>query len=222
VTPRAPSLLALCVAAVVLSAVPPAVAHGPSPRRTGYVSNVSAVVPNVLGVFVNVVGDTNSLRLSNYSGKEVVVRGDHGEPFLRFARKSIYANLASPTFYVNASRAVPGFAGADAAPRWHKLADGFSYVWRDHRVVWTGIDSPPVVKEQPTKTHLIFNWALPATADRKPFKITGLLGWAPPPGNGGGTNQVPTIAAAVGAALVAAVALGLGVRRLKRRTPRTV
>jgi hypothetical protein len=219
VTPRATSLLALCVVAVVFSAVPPAGGHGPSPRRTGYVSNVSALVPNVLGVSVNVVGETNSLRLSNYSAKQVIVRGDHGEPFLRFAQKSVYANLASPTFYVNASRAVPGFAGAGAAPRWRKVAKGFSYVWRDHRVVWTGIDSPPVVKEEPAKTHLIFSWELPATADGKPFRITGLLGWAPPPDNGGETNRVPMIAASLGAALVAAVAVGMGVRRRRRRAP---
>jgi hypothetical protein len=88
----------LLVLALCIVAVPAAPGHGPGPRRTGYVSNVSALDPNVLGVFVNIVGDTNALRLSNYSGKEVVVRGDEGEPFLRFEQKSVYANLASPTF----------------------------------------------------------------------------------------------------------------------------
>jgi hypothetical protein len=41
----------------------------PGSKLTGYVSTVSAVVPNVLGVNAFVLGGDDRLRISNYSGK---------------------------------------------------------------------------------------------------------------------------------------------------------
>jgi hypothetical protein len=147
------------------------------------------------------------------------VRGDEGEPLLRFAGTSVYETRASPTWYANASRAVPAFARAEAAPRWRKVAQALSYVWQDHRVVWTKADPPQVVEAEPTKAHLVFRWQIPATAAGKPFAINGLLGWGPPPSTSGGRNWTPIAAAAGGAVLLAAGAAAFGARRLRRRAP---
>jgi hypothetical protein len=57
---RGLGLAVLCLLVVA----PTALGHDPNPRRSGYVSNVSGLVPNVLGVSVS-ADDTNSLRLSN-------------------------------------------------------------------------------------------------------------------------------------------------------------
>jgi len=47
----------------------------PGSALTGYVSTVSAVVPNVLGVNALVLGGDDRLRVSNYSGKTIVILG---------------------------------------------------------------------------------------------------------------------------------------------------
>lgn len=66
----------------------------PGSTLTGYVSTVSALVPNVLGVNALVLGGDD--RISNYSGKTVVILGYEGEPYLRFDKSGVYANTLSP------------------------------------------------------------------------------------------------------------------------------
>ena len=79
-------------------------AHRKNYIPKGYVSNISAVVPNVLGVSVNVLGGDERLRLSNYSGKTVVILGYQGEPYLRFTASGVFANELSPASYLNRMR----------------------------------------------------------------------------------------------------------------------
>ena len=93
---------AAAAAALVLAA--PAAAHGPTATQAGYVSNVNAVLPNVLGLSANVVGGDVWLRLSNYSGKEIVILGYQGEPYLRFGHDEVFQNMRAPTTYVNRFR----------------------------------------------------------------------------------------------------------------------
>ena len=71
-------------AAIVLSIASLALAgdasgHGRT-GQGGYVSTVSSLAPPVLGVSVNVVGGDKRLRLSNSSGKTVVVLGNARSP----------------------------------------------------------------------------------------------------------------------------------------------
>ena len=213
-------LIVVLLATAALTAAPDARAHGGT-RSSGYVSTFSNLDPNVLGVLVNVFGPQEFLRVSNYSGKTLVVLGYHGEPYLRFTRSAVYENSASPTAYLNASQTVPQSAAANAEPRWNKVSRSSSYTWHDHRIVWTGAQPPPPVQESPDETHLIFNWRIPARADDRPFRITGFLGWSPPPAtrDGGDTSTWLIVAAAVGGAILLAAAAGAGVRRAKRRTP---
>ena len=211
---RLGSVVALVVAAAAgtLIGSDAARAHGGT-RANGYVSSFSSLQPNVLGVFVNVFGPTNQLRLSNYSGKTIVVLGAQREPYLRFARTTVYENVASPTTYLNTSRKVPAFANSNAKPRWRRVAHSASYTWHDHRIVWTAAEPPRAVQQTPHEPHLVFNWRLPATADDRPFRIVGFLGWAPPPAKED-TSHWWILAAGVGGALAA---VGLALRRKARR-----
>ena len=174
--------------------------------QTGYVSTFSALVPPVLGVSVNVLGGDDRLRLSNYSGKTVVVLGYRGEPFIRFGQEGVFRNARSP---------------ATGPPRWRRVGPGTSYDWHDRRIHWPASEPPRAVSDQPDKPHLIFNWRVPARADGKAFAITGFLGYVPPKdGAGGGRDWgLPLAAGAAGLALMALLLVGAGARRRQRRAP---
>lgn len=213
----ATSLLALCVAAAVLTAVPGVHAHGGT-RSSGYVSSFSSLEPSVLGVLVNVFGSHNTIQLSNYSSKPVVVFGREGEPYLRFTRAGVSENMRSPTTFLNRSEVVPSDANPGAKPLWQKVSHGNGFAWHDHRIVWTGAAEPPIVEQAPDVSHLIFRWSLPATAGGKPFRIKGFLGWAPPPKPpDSGRSSWVYAAAPAGVALAGAVALVLAVRARRAR-----
>jgi hypothetical protein len=191
----------------------------------GYVSTIAGLVPNVLGVSVNVLGGDDRLRLSNYSDKNVVILGYEGEPYLRFTRSGVFENIRSPAAYLNRFRypagLAPGAADAAAPPEWRRVRPGVSFEWHDHRIHWTGKRPPPAVDEGRDKAHLIFNWRVPGRADGKAFAITGFLGYVPRPGARKTQRGwvVPTTGAALGAAALAALWVGMGARRRQRRAP---
>jgi hypothetical protein len=172
--------------------------------QSGYVSTVSALVPPVLGVSVNVLGGDDRLRLSNYSGKTVVVLGYRGEPSLRFAKDGVFRNARSP---------------ASVAPLWHRVAPGASFDWHDRRIHWSATEPPQAVQEDPGRAHLIFDWRVPARADGRPFAITGFLGYVPPrtDEHRGRSWVVPLAGGAGGLALAALIVAGAGARRRSRR-----
>jgi hypothetical protein len=192
----------------------------------GYVSTVAGLQPPVLGVLVSVLGGDDRLRLANYSGKTIEVLGYEGEPFLRFGKAGVYENLRSPATYLsrerNPARAkVPASADTKAAPRWRKVAAaGESFVWHDHRIHWTGSEPPPIVRSAPNEIHRIFRWRIPARADGENFVVAGFLGYAPTPQvEKDDGMSVWLLVAVIGTTLLAAVALGAGARRVRRRAP---
>jgi hypothetical protein len=200
-------------------------AHRKNYVPKGYVSNISAIVPNVLGVSVNVLGGDERLRLSNYSGKTVVILGYQGEPYLRFARSGVFVNELSPASYLNRTRKPgglkPGVADPAAAPRWNRLEVGASYEWFDHRIHWTKNRPPEGVRLHPERIQRIFSWRVRGRADGKPFAITGLLGYAPPPSSDSDSYGwvSPAALGAAGALAAGLLAVGVGARRRKRRAP---
>jgi len=173
------------LAVAVVTLAPWAQAHGPETPGTGYLSKVNAITPNVLGVSANVIGGDAKLRLSNYSGKTVVIRGYGGEPYLRFDARGVYENTRSPAVYLNRVRyptgSVPAIADPEAPPQWHRLSGGNSFTWSDHRIHWPRDEVPPVVQKDPQKTQRILSWRVPGVADGTPFAITGILGYRPLP-----------------------------------------
>jgi hypothetical protein len=210
--------LLLCLAA--LAAPSAGLAHGGKAFQKGFVSSVSAVLPNVLGVSANVTGGDARLRVSNYSGKTVLILGYEREPYLRFDKAGIWVNTRSPAMYLNRFRRSrglhPGVADADAEPRWRKVREGASYEWYDHRIHWNKKTLPLGVRRHPNEVQRIFNWRVPGRVEGRSFAITGLLGYTPPPASAG--RNWAMWGAAAGGGLGAVLAAGvLGVRARGRK-----
>jgi hypothetical protein len=194
---------------------------------TGYVSTVSALEPPVLGVDAIVLGGDDRLRISNYSGKTIVVLGHEGEPYLRFDKQGVWANTRSPAAHLNRFRRprhlAAGVADASAPPSWRLVAPGVTYEWHDHRIHWTADEPPEGVREHPDRIQRIFTWRVPGLANGKRFAINGFLGYAPDRVAGKDDGGAPTwlfVIAGLGAAAVLLAALvGVGARRTRRRAP---
>ncbi|WP_432829054.1 hypothetical protein [Dactylosporangium sp. CA-092794] len=129
---RVGAVVAAGVAGVLLYATP-AAAHGAdAPVAVPYVVRVWSV--SVPGVEVRAVEGGARLELVNRSGREVVVLGLQGEPFLRVSADGVDENRESPTWF--ASRALRGGAvGGDAAAaaEWHRVAGVPVVRWHDER-----------------------------------------------------------------------------------------
>lgn len=209
---------------VLAVALPGAAAAHPGSALTGYVSTVSALEPNVLGVNALVLAGDDRLRISNYSGKTVVILGYQGEPYLRFEKTGVFANMLSPAAHLNRFRLPrplePGVADASAKPRWRRVAQGVTYEWHDHRIHWTGKEPPRGVQEHPDRIQRIFTWRIPGRADGRRFAISGFLGYAPERAaqEDDGGNTAWLLVAGLGAAALLAV-IGVGARRARRRAP---
>jgi hypothetical protein len=205
---------------LALALVPAALAHR-GLHVEGYTSTISGLEPNVLGVFVNVLGGDDRLRLSNYSGRTILVLGYRGEPYLRFTKRGVFENFRSPNAYLDHYRYPPAAAPAEAdpaaQPRWMKVADGVTFEWHDHRIHWDKRTPPPAVRDDPDRVHLIFNWRVPARADSGRFLIKGFLGYTPPAKSDDDGWVIPVAAAGGGAALAAAAGGLLWARRARRR-----
>jgi hypothetical protein len=183
------------VAGAALAAAPAAFGHGPFGPAKGYVSSVTSIEPNVLGLQASVVGD--QLVVRNWSRKTVTILGPDGRPYLRFGRRGIFANA--------------GFG-------WKRVSRGTSYGWHDSRVRWTARQPPEAVRRHPDRAHFLRAWGVRGSADGKPFLIRGLLGYAPPPATKSDSHPWTWLAAALGP--VAAAGLVFFVLRSRSRPAR--
>jgi hypothetical protein len=147
---------------------------------------VTAVAPKLDGLRVQVLQGDDRLDVRNDSGREVVIEGYEGEPYLRFgAAGGVFRNANSPATYLNEERYgtvdVPASASKTAPPRWEKIARGRSYDWHDHRIHWMSTIDPPKVRQAKDKPHHVFDWKVPGTVGGRPLAITGSLDYQPPP-----------------------------------------
>ena len=169
---------------------------------------------------VNVFGSNNTMNVSNYSGKTVVVLGRAGEPYLRFAAGGVQENMRSPTTFLNHSQPVPAAAGPGATPKWRKVSNGAGYAWHDHRIVWTGTDPPPDRQGGSGRRapHLPLGDTGDGRREAVPDQGLSRLGAAAAERRAASSTWW-IVAAAVGASAVVAVALafGLRARRARRR-----
>jgi hypothetical protein len=144
----------------LLAAVPVASAHPLGQQHGGYRATVSNVQPPVLGLQVAVLGGDQRLRISNLTGKTILIVGPEGDPFLRFTTEAVY-------------RFEP------VTSRWHQVALGTTYVWAEPRISWTEESPPAGVAAAPGETHLIREWSVPGRVGGRPIQIRGFLSWAP-------------------------------------------
>jgi hypothetical protein len=176
------------VPAAVLAArvaCPAAAGHGDGGAR-GYASTVTNVTPKLDGLIVQVLQGDDELRLRNDTGRELVVEGYDGEPYLCFdAEGGVFRNASSPATYLNEERYgsvdVPASVSKNASPRWERVARGSAYDWHDHRIHWMSTIDPPKVRQAKDQPKHVLDWTVPGTVGGEPLAIRGSLDDEPPP-----------------------------------------
>ncbi len=191
----------LGIAAVVVSP-DRADAHGiGGVRPSNYETRVLSVRPAVRGIHVSAVDLGNRLELRNTSDADVTVVGYDDEPYLRVGPRGVFENRRSPAVYLNrtrngtASAPVPKIADPEATPEWHKLSDGTTARWHDHRAHWMGSGEAPVVQTDPASPHLVQRFEVQLRRSAGTISVRGDVRWVP------GPSPWPWIAAAVVLAL---------------------
>jgi hypothetical protein len=202
-------VLAIVAGAAVVASASPAAAHGiGGTEPTNYETTLTRVQPAVRGIDVEVIDLGDHLRLTNDTGRDVVVLGYDGEPYLRVGPRGVFENRRSPATYLNRSRVPdtrpPAAADADAAPEWQRVGDGRSVSWHDHRAHFMGSQAPPVVQDDPDRRHVLDRWTVVLRDGERTIRVRGLLTWVPPP------SPWPWVAVAVG---TAALVIGLSRKR---------
>lgn len=207
---------ALALAAVlVLGWASPAAAHGDAgPDTSNYRSEITGGLTD--GVRWRVVGPDAYLELTVQPGREVVVLGYEGEPYLRFDEDGVVENRRSPAAYLNAERfggvAPPSSADPAAPPRWRRVSAGRTYRWHDHRIHWMSPRPPAVVRADRDREHVVSRWTVDHVVDGRPMALEGTLRWLP------SKPAWPWLVALAGAVAIVA-ALGLGTRPERGRWP---
>jgi hypothetical protein len=197
-------LLAALVAALV--ACPAAAGHGDGAAR-GYASTVRTITPKLDGLTVQVLQGDDQLHVRNDTGRELVIEGYEGEPYLRFdSDGGVFRNANSPATYLNQERygsvELPDSASKNAAPRWEQVARGRAYEWHDHRIHWMSTIDPAKVRQAKDRPHHVFDWSVPGSAGGEPLAIGGSLDYQPPPKSSFNPILIAPLAALVLAAAI--------------------
>jgi hypothetical protein len=134
-------------------------------------ASITQIQPHNAPFEVRVVDGDQDLWLRLRPGNSLIVVGALGEPFLRFAHGSIYANTRSPTAGTDLFGVVPSRPMLDphAPPRWAQLSTGDSYLWHDHRLHALALLSGG---GQPRR---LGSWVIPLRLNGRPAAITGQL-----------------------------------------------
>jgi len=190
--PATPRRVAAQAAAAALAALAiavtarPALAHGPDRAvATNYQTRVLGVEPPVAGLAVRTIDAGQRLELTNTTGREVVVLGYAGEPYLRVGPGGVFENQRSPSSWL----ASTGFVSAPVAagsghspPAWRRVHDGPTVAWHDQRAHWNGPGDPPQVRAEPRRVHLVVpRWRVELHDGDRVVAVVGDLRWVPAP-----------------------------------------
>jgi hypothetical protein len=182
---RAALALTLGVGTVMVAA-DPAGAHGVAGiQPSNFATEVQRIVPAVPGLSVHAIDLGNKLQLDNHSSRDVIVLGYDNEPYLRVGPGGVYQNDRSPAVYLNRTRTgnvpVPRSADPNAPPTWHKIGDGTTVRWHDHRAHWLASTNPPEVQANPGARHLVQRWTLTLVRANIRITVHGDVVWVPGP-----------------------------------------
>jgi len=206
--------LIVVLVAGALAPATPAFAHGgDTSDSTAYLTKVTGISTPEKGLTVRAVEAGARLELSNRTGHAVEILGYSGEPYLEVRPEGTYENTRSPAAYLNQTlagdTAVPATADPTAPPVWRRVSTDNTVRWHDMRTHWLEPGLPPQAQADPSRSHLLRDWAVPLRDGVRVFEIRGTLAWMPPP-------------AAwrwwLGAALLAVAVTALG-RRFARLVP---
>lgn len=170
------------------------------------------------GVEVRIIDHDSQVKLTNRSGKTVVIEGYEGEPYVRLDRDGrVFLNARSPSMAPSNDRlgrtAPTGREDADARPNWIRVGDGGSFTWFDRRTHYRRKGLPSVVTDESERT-LLWRWRIPFTVGKASARVEGSLFWL-------GRRPFPTglflflLLSTAGGALFGAWAI----RRMREATP---
>jgi hypothetical protein len=219
--------LAAVAGAVVVGTVllaQPAGAHAASPDTNYYRAEITGITPAVAGVTARVDPVGEWIEVTNTGPAEVIILGYAREPYLRVTAAGVQENELSSSAVLNRALFADlptSTEGNSAPPVWKPVASKTTARWHDHRIHWMGQSRPPAVTKDPTRPHPVGTWTVHATADGKPFEVTGTLRWLGKPADGLSWFQILTWVV-LGLMVVAVAVLTVALVRARRRavTPR--
>jgi len=207
--------VASCMVAAVLGVwwmASPALAHSrPVPDSSYYRSTISAIQPPVPGLTLAVTRADGSLRLTNHTGRTVVVIGYAGEPYLRITPSGVDENVASLSLWLNGRLPQPPAQANQQVPRWRHVSDQPTFTWHDYRTHWMGLQRPPVVAADPRHPHKVQDWTVPLTVGGERVTVKGSLNWTGLAGLS--TFAIALIAVGCVAGVALAVAMAVVIRK---------
>lgn len=172
----------LGIIALLILAVAPTAATAHE-GNANYRSEITSIQPQRLadGLTLETYNFDDGVRLSNETGKEVVVIGYQDEPYVRITADGlVQVNLNSPTFYLNEDRWAdvepPARADPEAEPEWETVDETGQYSWHDHRSHYMSEQTPPQVTDKSVETK-VFDYGIPLRVDGEPVKAVGTLTW---------------------------------------------
>lgn len=197
------------VAAAVLAVATPAAAHHRMAHAADEVARIVQVAP-IDGVSWGVHGG-DQLWVENRSGRDLVILGGDGEPYLRIGPEGVFANLRSPATYRNARRAdtaaVPADADPAAEPEWSRISEGLAAAWFDHRIHRDDPGAPPTGDRAGDGAEVLAPWVVPFRFGGGQLPVYGQIVRAP------SANGAAWLALGAGVALLGATALRRGAPR---------
>ena len=171
-------LLAVLLAAFVV--LGPARPAGADPARpTNFKSQVTSVEPASPYVRFRVVGGDGFLDMRVDEGREVVVLGYQGEPYIRVLKDgTVQENQNSTATYLNKTRygttVIPEALQGDDLPDpvWEDVGSGGRHAWHDHRIHFMGKD-PSVVRGLSEGRPVEWSGGVPVTVDGEKITVNG-------------------------------------------------
>jgi len=162
------------------SVAPPADAHAGDPTIHPV---IDAVDPPVAGVTVRLAASvTAQLVVANPTPVPVSVLDPNDEPFLRIGPDGVFANKASPWWYLtespNGDASVPDDAHPGVPARWEQVSAEPAWGWFEHRLHPTARHAPAdVVRTHKTAT--LARWSIPFFSGGQPFRVRGRIVYQP-------------------------------------------
>ncbi|CAN5567957.1 hypothetical protein BH20ACT2_BH20ACT2_13080 [soil metagenome] len=199
------------------------------------VSGITGGARPVPGVTVQLLqGQVPGLLLRNDGAEPVVVRGAHGEPFLRVGPDGTDANLRSPAWAADSrarDRPPSVVAEADAPPEWESISPDPVATWLEFRAAAAEPSDEVLRSDEPTT---LLTWSVPVEAAGASAQVTGVTRWVPAPAGQSGAGPGPAAeqaaaggddgdglpgwAVPAGVAVTAVVLAGLALRPARRRS----
>jgi hypothetical protein len=137
-----------------------------------YRNRVQPTGPGLDGVHPSLEDAGRKLRLTVDAGSDAIVLGYLGEPFLRFTRAGVAANLRSATAQGLRLVAKGDVSSSAGQAVWHRVTPGHSFSWSDTRV-WAPSSALGGRK--------LVAWAVPVVVDGHGTQVTGELTRSPRP-----------------------------------------